>query len=154
MANDRQVWAWSALRLLVALACTVAVGLQSRLHPIGWQVYDKSLGDALYAVAVYLTLALVLFRRPLVMVAVLALAICLAVESFQATGIPAQYAHWHVVRWFVGTTFAWHDVLCYVVGVLAIATVDRLVLRPGHETNGHKNNSGHADARKNHDRAG
>ena len=35
------------LRLLAALVLTVALGLLSRLAPIGWPVYDKSLGDAL-----------------------------------------------------------------------------------------------------------
>ena len=34
------------------------------------------------------------------------------------------------VRWLLGTTFAWHDVACYVVGVVAITAVDGLLLRP------------------------
>ena len=46
------------LRLLAALGVTVALGLLSRLRPLGWFVYDKSLGDALYAIAAYLVLAL------------------------------------------------------------------------------------------------
>src|SRR5438105_14876907 len=108
------------LRLLVALAVTVALGLLSRLRPIGWSLYDKSLGDVLYAVAAYLALALLLFRRPRALVAGLALGLCLAVEAFQATGIPARYEHLLVVRWLLGTTFAWHDVACYVVDVVAI----------------------------------
>src|SRR4051794_18421679 len=79
------------LRLLAALVCTIAFGLLSRLRPIGWQVYDRSLGDALYAVAVYLTLALILYRKPLAQVACMALLVCLVMEGFQATGIPARY---------------------------------------------------------------
>jgi hypothetical protein len=118
------------LRLLAALAVTVALGLLSRLRPTGWWVYDKSLGDILYAVAAYLTLALVLSRWPRRWVAALALALCLAVETFQATGIPARYEHILVVRWLLGTTFSWHDIACYVIGVAAIAAVDALVLRP------------------------
>jgi hypothetical protein len=118
------------LRLLAALAVTVALGLLSRLRPVGWFLYDKSLGDVLYAVAAYLVLALVLFRKPPAFVAPIALATCLAVEFFQATGIPARYAHYLVVRWLIGTTFSWHDVACYGVGVAAIAAADVLVLRP------------------------
>jgi hypothetical protein len=118
-------------RLVLALAGAVALGVLSRTCPLGWPLYDKSLGDALYAVAAYLVLALLLPRKPRGLVAALALALCLAVESFQATGIPACYAHLAPVRWLLGTTFSWHDVACYVVGVAVIAGVDVFVLRPG-----------------------
>jgi hypothetical protein len=119
------------LRVLAALAVTVALGMLSRLYPLGWPVYDKSLGDALYAAAAYLALALALPRRRPTVVAALALAFCLAVESFQATGIPARYAHVAPVRWLLGTTFSWHDVACYVVGVAGIFGLDVQLLRPG-----------------------
>jgi Protein of unknown function (DUF2809) len=94
-------------------AVTVDLRFLSRLHPIGWPLYDKSLGDVLYAVAAYLTLALLLHRRPPALVGSLALVLCLAVESFQATGIPARYAHLWPVRWLLSTTIAWHDVACW-----------------------------------------
>jgi hypothetical protein len=118
------------LRPLVALLLTVALGLLSRLRPIGLPIYDKSLGDALYAVAAYLTLALILPRRRPLVLASLALAGCLAVEAFQATGIPARYDQLVIVRWLIGTEFSWHDVACYFVGIAVIVTVDVLVLRP------------------------
>jgi hypothetical protein len=117
-------------RLLLALAAVVALGLLSRLRPIGWSLYDKSLGDVLYAIAAYLVLALLLYRWRPSWVATLALALCLAVESFQATGVPARYAHITAVRWLLGTTFSWHDVGCYVIGVAVITVLDGLVLRP------------------------
>ena len=97
------------LRRLTALAVTVALGLLSRLYPLGWPVYDKSLGDVLYAAAAYLALALALPHRRPTVVAALALAFCLAMECFQATGIPARYADRAVVRWLLGTTFSGHD---------------------------------------------
>jgi len=118
-------------RVLAALVVTVALGLLSRLYPVGWPVYDKSLGDVLYAAAAYLALALALPRRRPGLVAALALALCLAVECFQATGIPARYAHFGPVRWLLGTTFSWHDIACYGVGVAGIFGVDVLLLRPG-----------------------
>ena len=116
-------------RLLVLLILTIALGVLSRLRPIGLPLYDKSLGDALYAIAAYLALALVLPRRRPFLLASLALAWCLAVEFLQATGIPARYAHRAVVRWLIGTEFSWHDVACYFVGLAAIAALDVLVLR-------------------------
>jgi hypothetical protein len=118
-------------RLLAALAVTVVLGLLSRLCTVGWAVWDKSLGDVLYAMAAYLALALFLHRRPARLVAPVALALCLAVEFFQGTGIPARYGHLPVVPWLLGTTFAWHDVACYVLGVAIAFGVDLLVLRPG-----------------------
>ena len=117
-------------RLLLALVAVIVLGLLSRLRPIGWQLYDKSLGDVLYAVAVYLVLALVLYRWRPSRVALLALGLCLVIESFQATGIPARYAHVVAVRWILGTTFSWHDVGCYLVGIVAITVLDVVVLRP------------------------
>jgi hypothetical protein len=119
------------LRLLAALAATVALGLLSRLRPIGWSVYDKSLGDVLYAVAAYLALALLLSRRPSALVAALALAACLGVEGLKLTGLPARYGDVAAVRWLVGTTPSWHNIVCYALGVAAITAVDGLLLRPG-----------------------
>jgi len=117
------------IRLALALIGTIALGIVSRLYPLGFWLYDHSLGDILYAVAVYLALALV-FRLPLRLVAPLALVISLLVEFFQATGIPAQYGHLGIVRWLIGTTFSWHDIACYCVGVGVIAGVDYWLLRP------------------------
>jgi Protein of unknown function (DUF2809) len=119
------------IRLLAVLLVTIALGILSRLHPIGYPLYDKSLGDALYAVAAYLGLALLLRRKHRLFSAVLALAWCLTVEAFQATGIPAQYAHLWLVRWLIGTEFSWHDVACYVIGVTGVVVLDRLLLRRG-----------------------
>jgi hypothetical protein len=123
-------------RLAVVLVFIVALGILSRLHPIGWLLYDKSLGDALYAAAAYLAAALVLRRLHPASIAALALAWCFAVETFQATGIPAEYARLGVVRWLIGTEFAWHDLACYVVGIAGILTFDLLTRparRQGHE---------------------
>ena len=125
----------SIFRLLIALVAVVALGLLSRLHPIGWSPYDKSLGDILYAVAAYLVLALLFHRWRTSWVTLLALVLCMAIETFQATGIPARYEHISVIRWLLGTTFSWHDVACYVVGVAVAMTLDTLVLRPPHLLN-------------------
>jgi hypothetical protein len=122
-------------RIGLALASVIALGLVSRLRPIGWSFYDKSLGDVLYAVAAYCAIALMtparwwgadrwrLFGFTTVL--------CVAIEFFQATGVPAQFAHLAIVRWLIGTTFAWHDIACYIAGTTTIFVIDRIVLRPG-----------------------
>jgi len=107
----------------------VALGLLSRLYPLGLRLFDKNLGDALYAVAAYLGLSLLWPRWPVARRAVAALAFCFAVECFQLTGLPARYARVPPVRWLLGTTFAPEDLVCYAVGVAAIALLDAWLLR-------------------------
>jgi hypothetical protein len=118
------------IRHLLALALTVALGLLSRLCPVGWPPYDHSLGDVLYAVAAYLGLAMLLPRLRPARRAAVALGFCLAIEAFQATGVPARYDHLLLVRWLIGTTFSWHEVACYVLGVAGALALDVVLLRP------------------------
>jgi hypothetical protein len=108
------------------LAGVVALGLASRLFPIGLRVWDKSLGDVLYPVAIYLVVATVAPTLRPVTLGGVALAASLAVEFLQLTTFPARLPR--LVRPLVGTTFAWHDVACYVVGATLVTLVHRLVV--------------------------
>src|SRR5947208_7081784 len=92
------------LRLMWALAVTVALGLASRLHPVGWFLWDRVLGEVLYAVAAYLVWAMLLCRKPPWLIAVIAFGCCLAVELFKLTRIPAKNQDVLFVRWFLGMT--------------------------------------------------
>jgi len=112
------------LRLLLAMAVTVALGLASRLHPMGWFLWDRVLGEVLYAVAAYLAFAMLLYRKPPILTAVLAFASCLAVELFKLTGIPAANQHVFLVRWFLGMTFSVVNLGYYFVGVVLIGFAD------------------------------
>jgi hypothetical protein len=112
------------LRLPSALAATVMVGLASRLSPVGWYLYDRVLGEVLYAVATYLILAMILCRKPPPFVAALALLCCLAVELFKLTGIPADHQRVFLVRLFLGMTFSWVNLGYYSIGVVLIALAD------------------------------
>src|ERR1700733_9165944 len=112
------------LRLLLALAVTVVLGLASRLYPVGWFLWDRVLGEVLYAVAAYLALAVVLFRKPPLFIAVIAFVCCLTVELFKLTGIPAENQHVFLVRWFLGMTFSVVNLGYYFLGVVLIAFAD------------------------------
>lgn len=112
------------LRLLLAMAVTVALGLASRLYPTGWFLWDRVLGEVLYAVAAYLVWAMLLFRKPPLFIAVVAFACCLAVELFKLTGIPAENQHVFLVRWFLGMTFSVVNLGYYFIGVVLIAFAD------------------------------
>jgi hypothetical protein len=111
-------------RLLLAMAVTVALGLASRLHPAGWFLWDRVLGEVLYAVAAYLALAMLLGRKPPAFIAAIAFACCLVVELFKLTGLPAEYQHLFLVRWFLGMTFDEVNLGYYLVGVVLIAFAD------------------------------
>ncbi len=111
-------------RFGLALAATIFLGLASRLHPLGWFLWDRVLGEVLYAVAAYLVLAMLLFRKPPWLVAALAFGSCLAVEVFKLTGIPAENQNVFLVRWFLGMTFAWVNLGYYFIGVVLIAFAD------------------------------
>jgi hypothetical protein len=112
------------LRLLLAFAFTVVLGLASRLYPVGWFLWDRILGEVLYAVAAYLVLAMLLFRKPPLLIAVIAFLCCLAVELFKLTGIPAEYQHVFLVRWFLGMNFSVVNLGYYFIGVVLIAFAD------------------------------
>jgi len=112
------------LRLLLALAVTVALGLASRLYPTGWFLWDRVLGEVLYAVAAYLVWAMFLFRKPPWLIAVIAFGCCLAVELFKLTGIPAENQNVFFVRWFLGMTFDAVNLIYYFTGAVLIAFAD------------------------------
>ena len=111
-------------RVLLAMAVTVALGLASRLYPVGWFLWDRVLGEVLYAVAAYLALAVFLSRKPPSFIAVIAFVCCLSVELFKLTGIPAENQHVFLVRWFLGMTFSVVNLGYYFVGVVLIALAD------------------------------
>ena len=112
------------LRLLLAMVVTVALGLASRLYPTGWFLWDRVLGEVLYAVAAYLVWAMLLFRKPPWLIAVIAFGCCLAVELFKLTGIPAENQNVFFVRWFLGMTFDAVNLVYYFTGAVLIAFAD------------------------------
>ncbi len=112
------------LRWLLALAVTVVLGLASRLYPVAWFLWDRVLGEVLYALAAYLALAVLLVRKPPLFIAVLAFICCLTVELFKLTGIPAENQHVFLVRWFLGMDFSLVNLGYYFIGVVLIALAD------------------------------
>ena len=112
------------------LAAIVAAGLLSRVAHTGVRLFDKYLGDALYAAMVY-----VLFRLTgIARVAVWAAVAMTAIEFFQLTGVPAHMlrsAHLavRICARLLGTEFSVLDLLAYAVGIWCIAAFDRAALR-------------------------
>jgi hypothetical protein len=110
--------------LIVVLA--IALGLFSRKVSLGFVLWDKSLGDALYAVMVF---GIAMFVRPSArsrILGVVAFVICFALELFQLTGVPKTLPR--LLRAAIGDTFSWHDVACYAFGAFVISEMVRRFL--------------------------
>ncbi len=117
--------------LALLLLAVVGVGLLSRSLPLGLVVWDKYVGDALYAVAFYLGLCLLLGRGRLWVKLALALLYVTSIEAFQLSAIPLRLTQsdMALVRLFargvLGSTFSWWDLLAYAVGLALIVPLDR-----------------------------
>jgi hypothetical protein len=113
---------------IMGFIASVLLGLASRkLGPTGFALWDKSFGDAAYAVMFgFLLLAL----RPTLSARAIGLGafgICFALELFQLTGVPMQTPQ--PLRFLLGTSYAWHDVACYAIGAAAVAAIIQLSRR-------------------------
>jgi hypothetical protein len=109
------------------LSAIVVIGVLSRVAQTGLRIFDKYLGDALYAAMIY-----VIFRLTgrIARVAVWAAITMIVIELFQLTGIPAEMlrsgsAAARVCARLLGTQFSVLDLLAYAAGIGCIAAVDR-----------------------------
>jgi hypothetical protein len=110
----------------LCLAGIIAVGILSRVVRTGSVLFDKYLGDALYAAMVYALLRL--FWRPAV-AALCTAVIMTVVELFQLTMIPAgmlasEHLWVRVLARLMGTQFSFLDLLAYAVGIGCIYLAD------------------------------
>ena len=114
---------------LLALVAVVAAGLVIHVVLPSSAATDIA-GDALYTVAVYAGVVVILPRlRPLV-VGLIAGGWSVFVELFQATGIPAEWAErFRPVALVLGTGFDVRDLVVYACAALAVVGVDAAVGR-------------------------
>jgi len=117
------------LKTVLALVILVALGISSRQVRLGWDVWDKHLGDVLYAGAVYLVVSLVARGRSFPDVFAVAFLICVAIELFKLTGIPFALRRFLVARWVLGTSFSLCNLALYLLGVSILCGIDRAFLR-------------------------
>jgi len=114
--------------LAAASAATITLGLA--VHFRGEGAAADPAADALYAVLIYLLVALLRPRTHSVIVAALALGFCVAIELFQLTGVPmALNEITPLARLVFGTTFVAADLLSYTAGVVVIASIDQAFRR-------------------------
>ncbi len=100
----------------------IALGILSRVVHTGAVLFDKYLGDVLYAAMVYAILRLWFRPAPATLAAS---AIMLALELFQLTGFPShllasEHTLPRVTARLLGTSFSWADLLSYAMGIASI----------------------------------
>jgi hypothetical protein len=114
---------------ILCLVGIIGAGILSRLVHTGLVIFDKYLGDALYAAMVYTILRLFWSHAASVRMAVSAMAVMTAIELFQLTMIPA---HWLANRHamvrigarLIGTEFSFLDLLAYAAGIACLCLAD------------------------------
>ena len=116
----------SRLSWVFCILGIIAMGIVSRVVHTGLVVFDKYLGDALYAAMVYGILRL-LSRAAAS--AVCAMVVMTALELFQLTMIPAhllssQHLVVRLCARLMGVEFSFLDLLAYGVGIGCIYLVD------------------------------
>jgi hypothetical protein len=119
---------------ILCVALAVALGVASRVFNTGLVLIDKYLGDALYAILVYLLLSLVWAGAPAWKKAALACAIMLAIEAFQLTLVPERLARsgdtfLELLAVALGTKWSWRDLVAYAAGIVCFALADRHMIR-------------------------
>jgi Protein of unknown function (DUF2809) len=110
------------------LAVIIVLGIASRVVHTGWIVFDKYLGDALYAAMAYTLIGLFTRIGPLPK-AVIAMSIMTVIELFQLTMVPAHMAlsshiAVRIAARLLGTEFSLLDLLAYGVGILGVFFAD------------------------------
>jgi hypothetical protein len=121
--------------LLALIGVTIVLGGLSRLVPLGMLWWDKHTGDVAYAACASLGIALLWNRLPASIPSAIALALCIAIECFQLTGIPLQLNRSDSlpIRVFaylvLGSGFSWWDIFSYAVGVVLAAVRDTNLAR-------------------------
>jgi hypothetical protein len=116
----------SRLSWVLCIVGIIATGILSRIVHTGMAVFDKYLGDALYAAMVYGILRL--FLRATAS-AVGAMAVMTGLELFQLTMIPARMLAsedllTRICARLLGVEFSFLDLLAYGVGIGCIYLMD------------------------------
>src|SRR5947209_3151042 len=104
----------------------IAMGILSRVVHTGLIVFDKYLGDALYAAMMYTILRL---RWRSASVALPAMIVMVGIELFQLTRIPAHMlgSERLIIRIcarLIGTEFSFLDLLAYGLGIGSVYLAD------------------------------
>lgn len=110
----------------ICLAAVIAAGILSRMVHTGSVLFDKYLGDALYAAMIY-----VIVRRwgTARAAALRAITVMIGIELFQLTMIAArmlesEHLIVRIIARLMGTHFSFLDLLAYVLAISCMYVAD------------------------------
>ena len=115
---------------IIGLIGVIAVGVLSRTISTGTILIDKYLGDALYAVMIYLILRIWRPEESMRDHGNWAMILVFAIELFQLTGIPQDMRDsgslpLQLLSIALGTKFGWYDIAAYAIGIIVANAIDR-----------------------------
>ena len=122
------------MRRKLVFACymvmTIILGTLSRVVQTQNIIFDKYLGDMLYAVLMYWLMSFVWTRAMPLTKLLLTTLIMILIEAFQLTGLPLSFRRsesvaLHVFAIALGTTFSFFDIIAYLVGIVLVYLFDR-----------------------------
>lgn len=113
-------------RSLLCIAGLMGVVLGLSIRTFSDTAWTGPAGDGLYAVLVYILVAIVVPSKSKALTAAAAVTVCVTIELFQLTGLPAELGEsWPPLRLVLGTTFGAADLLAYTCGAAVAYAVDR-----------------------------
>jgi hypothetical protein len=112
-----------------SIVITIIIGILSRLFQTQNIVFDKYLGDMLYAALVYLLISFVWTGAAPLTKLLLAMIIMILIESFRLTGIPLSFRRsesvtLQILAFALGTGFSFLDIIAYLAGIVLVYLVD------------------------------
>ncbi len=112
------------LKYLLCVAMVIVAGLVSRKTP----AIPLWMGDALWAVMIYLLMRIVFIHTPILKIALYSLAFCFAIEISQLYQAPwiNHIRSTLIGHLILGQGFLWSDLVAYTGGVLTVAITESI----------------------------
>lgn len=114
---------------ILCLVGIITLGIVSRVVHTGMVIFDKYLGDTLYAAMFYAIFRLFWRGMAAARLAVSVMVVMTGIELFQLTMIPArlltnEHLMARITARLIGTEFSFRDLLAYSVGIACMYFVD------------------------------
>lgn len=117
--------------LIYLCLIVIALGVISRILHFENAIFDKYLGDSLYAILFYLLISMLVSELRAIIKATIVFILMVTFELFQLTRIPLALSQnenvlARIAAVLLGTVFSWLDILAYLVGIVIAASVDMI----------------------------
>lgn len=110
---------------VILLVCIITAGIVSRVIKTNIEIFDKYLGDLLYAAMFYVIFDLV-FKKSAKFTIITTFTFMIILEFFQLTLIPLSITESNsviikIIGILIGTEFNLKDIIAYTIGIVSIS---------------------------------